>query len=537
MDSFAGRRKVARRSSLCVACDGAAHAGMSPMLSFWLAVLVVFLGPLARGQQDNSDSIWVESNLVLVRASVYNGYMFLRDPPGSDECRDQQEAYFNKLSPSEAYLPKSCPGFFEVNDLTVHDFHLFEDGREQKIESLRIEPRSGIVVRDNLGVHAEWSHNPRAKWSESDFQIKPGDHEGWWFAAASRYVISFVPEDSERGKCHHIKVTVDRPHSYVYASDQYCFVEHPVADPLRGSELGNKMENWLKSIGAGQIPLVMRANVLSPAPKSARVDLALEIPWDHLKFGWTCGDLHAAIAVMGIAYRGDGSTAARFSDSAYDGSERRMGGGFLHEYCQRINFDEYDSGTLPSRYQAQMELAPGTYELVVLLSDGVNYGRARSTLRVEDYDAGQLGLSSLVLSDRVRNAEAAAKEAQAANLAPEYVPLVSKGVQVSPAAGSRFKRSEPFIAYFEVYEPLLSESPPAKVQVRMRVVDTKTGKPAGGFEPFDAAPYEEPGSTVIRIGKGLQVDKLPKGKYRLEVQARDSAGRRTWVRTADFTLE
>jgi hypothetical protein len=265
--------------------------------------------------------------------------------------------------------------------------------------------------------------------------------------------------------------------------------------------------------------------------------LALEFPWDHFQFYWVCEELHATIAVMGIAYRGDGSIAARFSDSAYDGSERKMAGGFFHKFCQRINFDEYDSATLPNRYQAQMELAPGTYELVVLLSDGVNFGRATSTLLVEDYDARQLELSSLALSDRIGNAEAAAKEAQAANLAPEYVPLVSKGVQVSTAASSKFKRSKPFIAYFEVYEPLLSESPPAKVQVRMRILDTKTGKPAGDFEPFDAAPYEAPGSTVIRIGKGLQVDKLPKGEYRLEVQARDSAGRRTWVRTADFTLE
>lgn len=532
MDSFAGRRKVARRSSLCVACDRVGHAAMSPIFSFWLAVLVCFLGPLARGQQDNSDSIRVESNLVLVRAIVYNDYRFQWNPPAYSECLEELEALSSQLSPSEPNLPKNCFSIAQVNDLTVSDFHLFEDGREQKIESLKIGQRAEVVVRDSLGAHLEWSLSPRAKWSTSDH------HVGWsWDPVESMYVISYVPKDLEQGKCHHIKVTVDRPHSHAYVSDQCFFVERPVADPLRGSELGKKMEGWLKSSGAGQIPLAMRASVLSLAPKSARVDLALEFPWDDFQFFWACEELHATIAVMGIAYRGDGSTAARFSDSAYDGSERRMGGGFLHEYCQRINFDEYDSGTLPSRYQAQMELAPGTYELVVLLSDGVNYGRARSTLLVEDYDAGQLGLSSLVLSDRVRNAEAAAKEAQATNLAPEYVPLVSKGVQVSPAAGSRFKRSKPFIAYFEVYEPLLSESPPAKVQVRMRIVDTKTGKPAGGFEPFDAAPYEEPGSTVIRIGKGLQVGTLPKGEYRLEVQARDSAGRRTWVRTADFTLE
>jgi predicted phage tail protein len=42
---------------------------------------------------------------------------------------------------------------------------------------------------------------------------------------------------------------------------------------------------------------------------------------------------------------------------------------------------------------------------------------------------------------------------------------------------------------------------------------------------------------MIPIGDELKVDQLPKGDYRLEVQATDSAGRSTPWRTANFTVE
>jgi hypothetical protein len=71
----------------------------------------------------------------------------------------------------------------------------------------------------------------------------------------------------------------------------------------------------------------------------------------------------------------------------------------------------------------------------------------------------------------------------------------------------------------------------------MRIVDARTGEMKEDFPPMDAAPYERPGSIMIPIGDELPVSRLPKGAYRLEVQATDSAGRSTPRRTASFTLE
>jgi hypothetical protein len=65
----------------------------------------------------------------------------------------------------------------------------------------------------------------------------------------------------------------------------------------------------------------------------------------------------------------------------------------------------------------------------------------------------------------------------------------------------------------------------------------KTGQITKDFEPVDAAPYIQPGSRVIRIARVMAAGQLPKGVYRMEVQASDSAGRSTPWRTANFTVE
>ena len=57
-----------------------------------------------------------------------------------------------------------------------------------------------------------------------------------------------------------------------------------------------------------------------------------------------------------------------------------------------------------------------------------------------------------------------------------FTPLVSKGVEVTPAANSQFAANGPLYFYFEVYEPPQASSEPVKVQVQMRIIDAKTGR-------------------------------------------------------------
>ncbi|MGB7729858.1 MAG: hypothetical protein WBL50_17640, partial [Candidatus Acidiferrum sp.] len=392
----------------------------------------------------------------------------------------------------------------------------------REIQSVEYEVEAMADSRDNRGFHGEWSHTPRGKWSTIDMGTQ-------WLAAPAIhfYRLAYVPNNPEEGKCHKIRVTVDRHNADVYATDQYCYTTNPATDPLGGTKFGRQMNTDLNSHKKVRIPVVMQANFFYLNSQMARVDIVLEFPWNQLKHQFTLRDLHASIGVLGEAYKKDRTVATQFTDFGCCASGTRWFANPLVE-----------AGNLLSRYETQIDLPAGAeYELRVVLSDGENLGRAVVPLNIDNYDGKQLAISSVVLSNRFRDAKVAAEEAAAVNLAPGYLPLVSKGLQFTPAAQASFKSTDHLKAYFEVYEPLLADQPRTAVQAHVRIVDGQTGQVRFQFAPIDATSYKRPGSTILAVAGDLPISQLPKGDYRVDAQATDSAGRSTTWRSATFTIE
>jgi hypothetical protein len=454
-------------------------------------------------------------------------------PVDTVKCMSANNKAFLKLSLSQPYLPNDCTAAV-VEDLAPKDFHVFSDGAEQKIQSISAHGVEWYSVRDTLGFHHEWSYTPRGKWSA-------GDMWDLWSAGyfPRYYLVAFAPPKSAEGSCHQLKVLVDSPKAAVFARDQYCNIQDAASDPLYGTPSGKLMEAGVPSSKHPRIPLSLQAAFFYTGTNTARVDIRLEWPWQSytdtnmvpcLLRPCQSNDGNP-IGVLGIVYKKeDGVVARRFSDlgccpPAYSmvwlGPPPRPWG-------------TLGPFNLPTHYETQLELPSGEYNLTMVLGDGRNFGRAEEPLRIDAYDGVQLGLSSVVLSKRGRNAAVAAQEAAAAHLAPKYVPLVSKGVQVTPAADRRFRRGEPLVTYFEIYEPLLLTAPATTVWAHLRLVDAKRGAVKEAYPPMNVAPYIQPGSSVIPVTVSL---KERKGAYRLEVQATDSAGRTTPWRAANFTVE
>lgn len=70
----------------------------------------------------------------------------------------------------------------------------------------------------------------------------------------------------------------------------------------------------------------------------------------------------------------------------------------------------------------------------------------------------------------------------------------------------------------------------------MRILDAG-GAVKAELAPVDAAPYQDPDTAVFRIAQRIPIGQLPKGAYRLEVRAQDSAGGITAWRAADFRVD
>jgi len=130
-----------------------------------------------------------------------------------------------------------------------------------------------------------------------------------------------------------------------------------------------------------------------------------------------------------------------------------------------------------------------------------------------------------------------AEEASAVNLAPAYVALASRNLQFTPAAHTNFKSADHLTAYFEIYEPLLAEQPKTRVQAHVTSMDAQTGEMRFQFASIDATSFKQPGSTTLAVAGDLPLSQLVKGDYLIEVQANDSAGRTTPMRTASFTIK
>jgi hypothetical protein len=244
--------------------------------------------------------------------------------------------------------------------------------------------------------------------------------------------------------------------------------------------------------------------------------------------------LDYGLQILGLVYRKNGSLAARFSDREdcvpFNGMD-------AHELNVRLEATLCQTKS-PYRYEIQLDLPSGEYEIQAVVSNGKSFGAANLPLTIDLFDGKQLAISGIILCKSfhpVANLPLKS-DSQDVIFPTSMVPLVSKGIEFSPAADRHFGKADPMVAYFEVYAPRLASQPPAKVQVHLRIVDAKAGIVRNDFLPVDVTSYVESGSPKIRISRKVPTDKLAAGFYRLEVQAVDSSGESTVWRSTDFAV-
>jgi len=335
------------------------------------------------------------------------------------------------------------------------------------------------------------------------------------------YLVGYTPAESPENSCHTLKVKVDRGGTVVRSRSGYCNVRTP--DLLAGKPQERELENRAKGSQPGNVNAVLAAPFFYTSANTARVNLAMEIPSDKIKFEKQKGKQHAAINVLGIASTPDGSVAARFSDTV------------------NLDFDDKkeveDFQKRPFNYENQFDIASGQYTLKVAFSSGgESFGKIETPLNIDPYDAKQFGLSALALSKEMKRvSDTSGLDSM---LLEDRTPLVTGGVQIVPTADTRFKKGEPAAIYVEVYEPLmLASATPPKVDLLLNFIDRKSGESKISAAYDKTQPFMHPGSPVIPVGVRVPLDKLGPGSYRVEIKAVDSAGRSSPVRSAEFEVD
>jgi hypothetical protein len=337
------------------------------------------------------------------------------------------------------------------------------------------------------------------------------------------YILGYTPPESNEGSCHVLKVKVDRSGTEVRARTGYCSAK-PM-DVLSGSPVVKGLEAKMAEASPGKVAAGMRLPYFYTSSNIARVNLAMEIATDGLKFEKKKGNiLHSEVNFLGIAYTPQGTVAARFSDT------------LKLDFTSKEDADEAKSK--PLHYENQFDIASGKYTMKVVYSEGGDsFGKQEMPLEISPYASDALAISGLALSKTFHRASELGAVLDVAML-EDKTPLIADGVQIVPTGNAAFGKSDLALFYLEVYEPLLvSETKnPANLGIRMRVLDRKTGeqKSDTGLLTLDPAPPA--GNQVVHLGGKMPVAGLAPGAYKLEVSVADATDK-TAQTAADFDIQ
>jgi VWFA-related protein len=334
------------------------------------------------------------------------------------------------------------------------------------------------------------------------------------------YFLGYTPLDGADGACHTLRVKLDRGGEKVRSRTGYCNAKPK--DMLVGKPVEKELEERATAKTAGSITGTLEAPFLYTSPNEARVNVAMEIPAASVNFSKDKGKYHADINILGIAHAPDGSIGARFSD----------------QITLDLEKDDWKKFTqLPLAYNNQFQIAPGKYNLTVVLSaGGENFGKYEVPLTIDPYDGKAFTLSGIALSNNVKPA-AGLGGALEEDLLADRTPLVVKGMELVPSASNHFKRTDSVALYAQLYDPDLAAATPPVIHVSYNVIDVKTNQPVLSAHNVDASIFVQKGSPVLPIGLKVPVDKLQPGSYRLDMQAYDAAGGMTTVRHVQFDTE
>ena len=481
----------------------------APRALLLLTITWLVLANCAAAQEGGGATIHLESKQVLVPAMPY--------------------AKLSQPAPDSHWLDPE--GRSILAGLTAKDFHLFQDGAEQTIDSVTYGAWPNRSVADNVGCYLEQFTAPGVRWRGGDFPPHQCPTLG---EPGQFYLIAYTPPATRAGSCHKINITVDRPDSVVYGREAYCNTPNSSSiDRLAGTKFGEEMEAKLRSAGEGMLPLSMQVGYFYVSPQTTRVHISLDFAPSSLKLSMENGRIWADLSVLGIATCAGQQFPERFSDSNEFGLDATQGrrAGSKSKISPRL------LKVVMQHYEKQIYLSPGDCELGVIFGDGTDYGRTSSSLRLAPYDGKRIGISSIVLGDRFHDAIAKPAAGGANVLDAEFSPLSADGLELTPKGTVRFKKGQEIAAYFEVYEPPRDGMPKAKAEIRMRILGVKTQEAGETLGPFAATGVDAGWAAVIRMVRKLPTNKLKKGSYRLEVVAEDPESKNTATREAEFTVE
>jgi hypothetical protein len=333
------------------------------------------------------------------------------------------------------------------------------------------------------------------------------------------YILGYVPPQTRDGSCHTLKIVMNRGGLNVRSRSGYCNTKPTNVVNITPAE--KQLEARATGMQAGVMHGSLQMPYFYTAPNMARVNLAMEVPSNTIQFSKDNGKYHAVLNVLGIAYKPEGSVAARFSDTVNLALEKDE----LAEFTKQ-----------PYVYQNQFDAEAGDFKLTVVVSSGNDaFGKYESPLQIDPYDGNQLSLGGVVLTNSMQRLADIPAGVDSVML-EDHTPLTVRGMQINPSASNRFKRTDNVALYTEVYEPLLTSANPPQVAAGYTVIERSSGATIYTTGAAYLDDFIQKGNPKVPVGMSVKVKDLAPGGYRLVMMAVDGAGHHATNRVIDFDI-
>jgi VWFA-related protein len=317
----------------------------------------------------------------------------------------------------------------------------------------------------------------------------------------ARYTLGYHSTNPNfDGSFRKLKVVVNRPGLEVSTRSGFYAIAPNTVVPLSPED-----KKLLASVATAEsnpaLPLFVGLSAFRTQAGRYVVPLTIEIPPAALKFERKNDRQHLQLDVLGVVRESPEQILSRLGGS-FDAALA------VEQYQSILNNNIF--------YRQDVELAPGTYSVAVIIRDRLSGKLAARRMELQlPVPDDAFAISDVILS---RHAEPSGHLATEATETSD--PLSVGGVKIRPAPSREFRPTDNLIIYCQLYNPALNAETKAAL---VRVTVTLMRDNQAVARPMDYVLTETQAEPVphLTFAKYISLAKLSAGRYTALVEARD----------------
>ena len=333
----------------------------------------------------------------------------------------------------------------------------------------------------------------------------------------ARYTLAYYSTDSNfDGSFRKLKVEVRRPDAHVIARSGYYAIGNEDIVPLSQDDK-KLLASVAEAASNPTLPLFMELVPFRSQEGRYIVPMSIEMPPGAVKFDRKGDKQQMQLDVVGVIRE------------TQDRILSRLGGNFNVE----LTAEQYQSIVNNNNnifYRQDMELAPGTYDIDLIVRDKLSGKMAAKRERLVLPVANtEFSTTAVTLSRQAMPAQKRPGTTQPSDV------FSQGGVQIRPSPGREFRVTDNLIIFFELYNAATSQET-GKPLVRVTVTLVKDNKAA--TKPMDYVLTETNAEPVqhLTFAKYLTLAGLSTGKYTAMIEVKDMVTRKLVTQQASFMI-